>query len=315
MTDSQTSPAVTVETLPVITHQEARVITTDLMATLYGTDIANIRKNFSRNQERFVAGKHYFKLEGKSLTAFKKIHCLSERYAVEDQHKGSKTDAGENLNCVTESHAVEISPRTRNLMLWTERGAARHAKMLDTDEAWAVFERLEDAYFGAAGDSSQPATLIPSEQQTLSEVVHARCAALNPVIQGKAIAEIWSRVQRKFRVTRYSQLPRTALTAVILYVTTLEIRIANKALPAPVAGQTSLEGLTISPQAPEAPAFIPAGTRFLAVHTGTRWVMTEVAQTAFVFTAEEMPRLVGDPDYPRALLPDLLKAVAERLAA
>jgi hypothetical protein len=32
----------------------------------------------------------------------------------------------------------------------TERGAARHAKMLDTDQAWEVFERLEDAYFRPA---------------------------------------------------------------------------------------------------------------------------------------------------------------------
>ncbi|EDE8442018.1 phage antirepressor Ant, partial [Salmonella enterica subsp. enterica serovar Pomona] len=31
--------------------------------------------------------------------------------------------------------------------LWTERGAARHAKMLETDQAWEVFEKLEDCYF------------------------------------------------------------------------------------------------------------------------------------------------------------------------
>ena len=34
-------------------------------------------------------------------------------------------------------------------MLWTERGAARHAKMLETDKAWDVFEQLEDSYFSA----------------------------------------------------------------------------------------------------------------------------------------------------------------------
>lgn len=33
------------------------------------------------------------------------------------------------------------------LILWTDKGAARHAKILDTDEAWEVYEELEDTYF------------------------------------------------------------------------------------------------------------------------------------------------------------------------
>lgn len=49
---------------------------------------------------------------------------------------------------LTSSKIVSEIPRqTRHLMLWTERGAARHAKMLDTDQAWEVFEKLEDCYF------------------------------------------------------------------------------------------------------------------------------------------------------------------------
>ncbi|EFQ3068943.1 TPA: ORF6N domain-containing protein, partial [Escherichia coli] len=30
---------------------------------------------------------------------------------------------------------LQISPKARSLILWTERGAARHAKMLETDRA------------------------------------------------------------------------------------------------------------------------------------------------------------------------------------
>ena len=37
--------------------------------------------------------------------------------------------------------------RVNCLYLWTDRGAARHAKILDTDEAWEVYEELEDNYF------------------------------------------------------------------------------------------------------------------------------------------------------------------------
>ncbi|WP_166805118.1 ORF6C domain-containing protein [Nitrosococcus wardiae] len=70
-------------------------------------------------------------------------------------------------------------------------------------------------------------TLTPSEQQTLSEIVHKRAEGYGE-LQGKVLAEIWSRVHRKFRVARYSQLPRTQLTEAILYVTGMEIRTGKR---------------------------------------------------------------------------------------
>ncbi|EKY7347312.1 ORF6N domain-containing protein [Escherichia coli] len=109
---------IAVETLSPITHNQIPVITTELLAHLYGTDVANIKMNHSRNQTRFLEGKHYFKIVGDDL---------------------------KNLR-VTFSY-LQISPKTRSLILWTERGAARHAKMLETDQAWDVFEKLEDCYF------------------------------------------------------------------------------------------------------------------------------------------------------------------------
>lgn len=42
---------------------------------------------------------------------------------------------------------AQISSKARSLILWTERGVARHAKLLDTDMAWNVYEQLEDTYF------------------------------------------------------------------------------------------------------------------------------------------------------------------------
>lgn len=74
-------------------------------------------------------------------------------------------------------------------------------------------------------------TLEASEQQTLMEIVKAKVAHLPTAEQGKPIAEIWSRVHHKFRVAKYSQLPRTQLTDVILYVTGMELKSA-KAKPA-----------------------------------------------------------------------------------
>lgn len=66
-------------------------------------------------------------------------------------------------------------------------------------------------------------TLLPSEQQTLSEIVHKRAEGYGE-LQGKVLAEIWSRVHHKFRVAKYNQLPRTQLSEAILYVTSMEIQ-------------------------------------------------------------------------------------------
>ncbi|CAI3700477.1 phage antirepressor KilAC domain-containing protein [Clostridium neonatale] len=95
-----------------------RIITTKVLSEEFGTNEQNISKNFTRNQSRFIEGKHYFKLEGQELKKFK-------GYVIND----------ESLKYVS------------ILYLWTDRGAARHAKILDTDEAWDIYEELEENYF------------------------------------------------------------------------------------------------------------------------------------------------------------------------
>lgn len=57
---------ISVDTLPAITHNQVPVITTELLAQLYGTKIKNISDNFLNNTTRFVVGKHYFKIEKKT---------------------------------------------------------------------------------------------------------------------------------------------------------------------------------------------------------------------------------------------------------
>ena len=41
------------------------------------------------------------------------------------------------------------------MYLWTERGANRHCKILDTDKAWEQFDNLEETYFKVK-ESEQP---------------------------------------------------------------------------------------------------------------------------------------------------------------
>ncbi|MCK7581001.1 MAG: KilA-N domain-containing protein [Chromatiales bacterium] len=76
-------------------------------------------------------------------------------------------------------------------------------------------------------------TLLPSEQQTLSEIVHAKVAHLAPEMVGKGLAEVWSRLHHKFRIAKYSQLPRTRLAEAILYVTQMTLRGVPGPAPEP----------------------------------------------------------------------------------
>ena len=46
----------------------------------------------------------------------------------------------------------QINPKARSLILWTERGAIRHAKLLNTEPSWRVCEKLEDVYFNQNTD-------------------------------------------------------------------------------------------------------------------------------------------------------------------
>lgn len=101
-----------------VKFNEEIVITTKMLADVYGTESKIISNNFKRNEDKFIEGKHYYKLEGKELQAFKGYHQNDESLKF-----------------------VSV------LYLWTKRGASRHCKMLGTDKAWEMFDTLEENYF------------------------------------------------------------------------------------------------------------------------------------------------------------------------
>ncbi|TCB17301.1 ORF6N domain-containing protein [Acinetobacter sp. ANC 5045] len=166
----------------IINFKSIPVVTTAMLADFYGTDVNNIQQNHSRNNERFIDGKHFFKLEGAELKAFKQL-------------TDSKT----------------VSRNTRNLILWTERGAARHAKMLDTDQAWDVFEQLEDCYFHR---QEILAKTHKSEREPLTNAVNmlvAKTKHLN-------YSEAYKLVHQRFNVEHIEDIPYEAIPVAVEYV-------------------------------------------------------------------------------------------------
>lgn len=103
--------------LQIITHNNERVLTTARLAEQYGTSSKIISKNFSRNKERYLEGKHYYCLEGTQLNEFRA------------------------------NRQIDVLQNVNKLYLWTEKGALLHAKSLNTDKAWQVYEFLVDNYF------------------------------------------------------------------------------------------------------------------------------------------------------------------------
>lgn len=128
--------------LQVIENEGKRVLTTAQLAEAYETDSKVISKNFTRNSDRYTEGKHFYCLTGKELKDF----C------------NRQFDECKNLE------------KVRTLYLWTEKGALLHAKSLNTDKAWEVYDFLVESYFTKKTDysglSPQLQYLISLEQKT-----------------------------------------------------------------------------------------------------------------------------------------------------
>ena len=157
---------ISAESLSPLHHNQLPVITTELLASLYGTEVNGIQQNFKRNIARFVVGKHFFKLEGNELRDFK--------------------------NRLTDSQSV--AKHTRSLILWTERGAARHAKMLETEQAWEVFEKLEDCYFSQR----------PERRSTTTD--------------DRMYPDAYTMIHQRFAVSHIEQLSQTQMLEAIEYI-------------------------------------------------------------------------------------------------
>ena len=127
--------------LKIIEYQDQRVLLTSQLAESYETDPRIINNNFNRNCERYELGKHFYVLKGKELVDF----------------------------CSHQIDEYKISPKARAVYLWTERGAFLHAKSLNTDKAWEVYDSLVEHYFKSR--EAKPSMLPTTYKEALLQLV------------------------------------------------------------------------------------------------------------------------------------------------
>ena len=97
-----------------------KVLTTRQLAEAYETERKVINNNYLRNKDKFILGKHYIAVEGD-----------------EKRHLRTSPQFEGELKKVSKAY------------FWTEKGALLHAKSLNTDKAWQVYDYLVDFYFRA----------------------------------------------------------------------------------------------------------------------------------------------------------------------
>ncbi|WP_167739718.1 ORF6C domain-containing protein [Carnobacterium maltaromaticum] len=194
---------------------DERLLTTEQLAEVYGTNEKSIRDNFQNNRSKFLEDKHFKLLEGNDLKDFKS-------YA--------------------ENIGIPINKFTPQLYLWTKRGASRHSKMLGTDQAWDMFDSLEESYFNPG--SKLPVLTIEEmmiqQLQTMTEVKTDVAMLKNEIdlsrnqkaklsrevrsnsmkaVGGKkaraytlyyrvAISEHWKEIKDYFEVAAYEEIPK-----------------------------------------------------------------------------------------------------------
>ncbi len=142
--------------LQVIKVKGQRVLTTKQIAELYGADVGTIQHNFRYSKKNYQLGKHYIELSGKDLQEFKDDPKMYEQIKY-----------------------------AKHLYLWTEKGALLHAKSLNTDKAWEVYDHLVDFYFRAKEEKPETAQGQQASEKKAVIPVNTRTEKVPEAIEAK----------------------------------------------------------------------------------------------------------------------------------
>ena len=133
-----------------------RVLTTRQLANMYETETEIINNNYIRNKTKYAPEKHYIAVEGEEMRQLKTSHQFD----------------GE-LKHVSRAY------------FWTEKGALLHAKSLNTDKAWEVYEYLVDFYFRAKEEKPETAQGQQASEKKAVIPVNTRTEKVPEAIEAK----------------------------------------------------------------------------------------------------------------------------------
>lgn len=133
-----------------------RVLTTKQIAEAYGTEEDKIRWNYKYNKGKYKEGKHYILIQGEELRELKR-EC--------------------------EFHT--LLKQAKSVCFWTEKGALLHAKSLNTDKAWEVYDHLVDFYFRAKEEKPEAAQGQKETEKKAVIPVNTRTEKVPEAIEAK----------------------------------------------------------------------------------------------------------------------------------
>lgn len=133
-----------------------RVLTTKQIAEAYGTEEDKIRWNYKYNKGKYKEGKHYILIQGEELRELKR-EC--------------------------EFHT--LLKQAKSVCFWTEKGALLHAKSLNTDKAWEVYDHLVDFYFRAKEEKPETAQGQKETEKKAVIPVNTRTEKVSEAIEAK----------------------------------------------------------------------------------------------------------------------------------
>ncbi len=154
--------------------EDCKVVTTLQLSTIHEVEIKHLNELFNNNHNRFKEGIDYIDL----------------KVVVGDDYKLLETLGYSKM---------QIS-KSKNLLVYSERGYGKLIKLMDTDLAWDIYDKMQDEYFSMR---EQIKTSMSKVDLSILAIVNAK----DTLEQALAIREFKTTIEQPLleQIDRYSR--------------------------------------------------------------------------------------------------------------